>query len=636
MTLSKQLLFLLSTLLIIVFTANLLLSINNTRDYLVGEAEIHAQDTATSLGLSLSPYMVDDSDPVIETMMNAIFDRGYYQEIKLTNIDDQVLVKLTQQSDIEGVPDWFIQLIPIETISAASEISSGWNISGVVEVSLNPNYAYLKLYEQAKSSFLFFCAALLLSIILLLLILHFTLSSLKQINRMALDLAEGHFVHIDQLPWTTEVRNVTLSMNTMSKKVESIINSLNNKLEVVGNKLQIDDLTRLKNKTSFDTAIKQLISSENNRQAYLFLIKLDCLPVLVKELDNEEIDNFIHDFSTQIQQIVEQHECTELDVFRIMGSEFVVLANNIDLKQAEQLASALSNGFEQLAQGLDKNDIAHIGVVPVSSLSNTDMLLLAAKEAYEQALLIGANAYYIRTLDEPAKNIAEWKNIVFQIVETEAYQLSLVGSIKTMQSDQCLMQEAFIQVSDNNHDLPVAVFISIAEKYEKIVSLDKGVVLQLIEHIQQQQLKHAMAVNLSTRTIKNNDFRRWLEELLTHHQDLAGQLVFCFSAYAVAKEIAVYQDFIQFVHNLNAQVMIKRFDTHSLSSVHLKQLKPDYIRLTRDLGNNVAWDNEKKDFIETLKGIGDLLGIKILAESVIADEDCECLRTIGIEAASRQ
>ncbi len=635
MTLSKQLLLLLSTLLIIVFTVNLLLSINNARDYLVGEAEIHAQDTATSLGLSLSPYMVDETDPVIETMMNAIFDRGYYQEIKLTNIDDQELVKLTQQSDIEGVPGWFIELIPIETITAASEISSGWNISGVVHVSLTPDYAYLKLFQQAKSSFLFFCAALLLSIVLLLLILHFTLSSLKKINKMALEMADGHFVHIDELPWTTEVRNVTVSMNTMSEKLESVIKKLNFKLEDIGNKLQIDDLTGLKNKTSFDTAMKQLITNDKNLSAYLILIKLDCLSVLVKELENEAIDGFIHDFSSQIQQIVEQHEYAEAELFRILSSEFVVLANHINSQQVEQFASALSSAFEQLAQRFDKSDIAHIGIVPVNDLSDIETILLAAKEAYEQALLIGANAFYIRTLDEPAKNIEEWKKIVFHTVETEAFCLSAVGSVKNMQSDQCLMQEAFLQVSDDHKDLPVAVFISIAEKYEKIVSLDKGVMLQVIEYIQQQQLNHAMAVNLSTRTIKSNDFRRWLDELLSHHQTLAGQLVFSFSAYAVAKEISVYQDFIQFVHSLNALVMIKRFDSHSLASVHLKQLKPDYIRLTRDLGNNVAWDNEKRDFIETIKGFGDLLGIKILAESITTDEDCECLRTIGIEAASR-
>ena len=87
MSLSKQLLILISALFLMIFSVNFVLSVNNIRDYLEGESQIHAQDTATSLGLSLSPYMVDNKDPVIEMMMNAIFDRGYYKEIQLVDVN---------------------------------------------------------------------------------------------------------------------------------------------------------------------------------------------------------------------------------------------------------------------------------------------------------------------------------------------------------------------------------------------------------------------------------------------------------------------------------------------------------------------------------------------------------------------
>ncbi len=635
MTLSKQLLLLLSALFIIIFSVNFLLSVNNTRDYLVGEAEIHAQDTATSLGLSLSPYMVDESDPVIETMMKAIFDRGYYQEIKLINVDDKELVRLSQQTDIEGVPDWFIQLIPIETITAVSEISSGWNISGVVHVSLNSNYAYLKLYQQAKTSLIFSLTTLIISIVLLLLILHFTLSSLKKINNMALGLAEGKFAQIESIPWTTEVRNITLSMNTMSEKIESVINKLNQKLDNVGNKLQKDDLTGLKKKTAFETDMKQLFTAEDDTDAFIFLIKLDSLPTLVKELGNESIDRFIIEFSEKLTELTEQAAYGELSVYRLVGSEFVLLAKKITQQQAEQLAHTLSNTFDQLGENYPRKDISHIGIVPFNPFSNTDAILLAAREAYEQALLVGSNAYAIRMNDKPAKTVAEWKNLVFDVVDREAYNLAVIGNVDDIKTSDCMMQEAFIHILENSKALPVAVFVSIAEKYEKIVGLDKGVVLKVIDHIQQQQLNHAMAINLSTRTIKNNDFRSWLATLLKQNQSIAGQLVFSFSAYAVAKDVHVYQEFIQFIHALNSTVMIKRFETQSLSAALLKELKPDYVRLSRDLGQGVAFDNEKQDFIETIKGIGDILDIKVLAENIRQQEDIDCLKAIGIMGLSR-
>jgi hypothetical protein len=91
MSLSKQLLILLTLLFFIIFSASFILSVGNIKNYLEVESEFHVQDTATSLGLSLSPHMVDERDPIIQTMMNAIFDRGYYKEMRLVNVDGEDL-----------------------------------------------------------------------------------------------------------------------------------------------------------------------------------------------------------------------------------------------------------------------------------------------------------------------------------------------------------------------------------------------------------------------------------------------------------------------------------------------------------------------------------------------------------------
>jgi len=150
MSLSKQLLLLISVIFIIVFSVNFILSIGNIKSYLEVESEVHVQDTATSLGLSLSPYMVDEKDPIIRTMMNAIFDMGYYKEMRLVDVDGNDLIKLTNTEQLSGVPTWLIDVMPMKVSTAVSEISSGWSISGTLYVTTNPGYAYLKLYEQGK------------------------------------------------------------------------------------------------------------------------------------------------------------------------------------------------------------------------------------------------------------------------------------------------------------------------------------------------------------------------------------------------------------------------------------------------------------------------------------------------------
>ena len=152
MSLFKQLLLLISAIFVVIFAVNFWTSVTNMRDYLVSESEIHAQDTATSLGLSLAPYIADPKDPLVERMMAAIFDRGYYKEIKLLDMEDKVMIAKSNPESYEGVPPWFIQWLPMKTASAMTEISSGWNLAGKLYVTINPGNSYQKLYAQAKKA----------------------------------------------------------------------------------------------------------------------------------------------------------------------------------------------------------------------------------------------------------------------------------------------------------------------------------------------------------------------------------------------------------------------------------------------------------------------------------------------------
>jgi len=634
MSLSKQLLFLISALFLIIFSLNFALSVNNIKGYLEGEAKIHAQDTATSLGLSLSSYMVNETDPVIETTMNALFDMGYYQEIKLVNVERKALVTLTNKAGLEGVPAWFIALLPMQTASAESEISAGWSIAGVVSVTLNPGYAYLKLYEQVVSSFYYSLIALLLSIALLLLVLRITLAPLKKINLMALEIANGHFTTINQLPWTTEVRNVTASMNKMSQKVETAIKALNTKLDGVAKKLQQDELTGLSKKTVFLTDMKQMFATDT--EAFIGLIKIDGLSSLTKELDEDAIDQFIKDFAEVLSHLSTKSDQGDISVYRFFGAEFALIIREVNLEQVAQIGLALSNAFAAMGERYHKPDIVHIGLTPFNPVASTESMLLAANEAYEQAQLIGANGYYVRSGDDQAKDIAQWKALVFDVVDQRRYQTDFIGQIDDLLTGSVLMQEAFTRVSDaQGETVAIGTFISIAEKFAKIVDLDKGVTEKVLAYLKSEQIEHALAINLSTRTIKNPDFRAWLLMQLKSNKAIAPQLVFSLSAYAVAKEVSVYKEFIDFVHKNHARVMIKRFEAQSMSSEVLKSLHPDFIRLSRDMSNGLTLDQGKQAFVETMQGIGELLDIVIFAENVQTDEDFNCLKRIAIAGASR-
>lgn len=634
MSLSKQLLILISALFLMIFSLNFTLSVNNIKDYLEGESKNHAQDTATSLGLSLSPYMTNNRDPLIKTMMSAIFDMGYYKEIRLVDAENNELVALSSDKPVEGVPNWFIDLLPMTSAVAESEISSGWNMSGVVYVTVNSGYAYLKLYEQAKSGLYYSIAAFLASIALLALLLRLTLASLSRINLLAQQISESRFETIEKLPWTREVRNVAASMNNMSHKIKTTIDALHGKLDHMGASLLRDDLTGLFKRAVFETDLKQLAMEDS--EAYVVLIKIDSLIDLVKEYDSVAIDQLLQAFAQILEKTADMAGDHAGKAYRFYGAEFALLLNIGALEQIETLVKTLCSEFSELGERYGKADLAHIGVVAFNPFETTESLLEAAHEAYEQAHLIGTNSYFIRTGDNFARDISTWKDLVFDCVDNKGYSVWYIGPITTFGSGALLMEEAFIQVHDKQGELvAIGPFISIAEKFAKIVDLDKGVIQIALEHIQQNHLEHAIAVNVSTRTIKNNDFRLWLEKLIKQNPAAAKQLVFSLSAYSVIKDIDAHLAFVENLHQWGARVMIKRFETQSMSADLIKRLKPDFIRLARDIGNGIDASPQKHAFVQTMQEISTLLEIAILAENVQSDKDFHSLQRIGIVGASR-
>ena len=107
MTLHRQLLLFTLVLCFFLFVGVWIYKLQTTRIFLQNQLEVHAQDTATSLALSLSPLIGEDDLAAVETMMNAIFDRGYYREIVFSDIEGTVVLKRVLPITVDGVPDWF-------------------------------------------------------------------------------------------------------------------------------------------------------------------------------------------------------------------------------------------------------------------------------------------------------------------------------------------------------------------------------------------------------------------------------------------------------------------------------------------------------------------------------------------------
>jgi EAL domain-containing protein (putative c-di-GMP-specific phosphodiesterase class I)/GGDEF domain-containing protein len=741
MSLSKQLYIIISFIFFIIFTGNFLISVKNTKEYLEVESATKAQDTATSLGMSIRPLIKQKDDPEIESIIRAISNSGFYKELRLedanftisqrelldssTHIDlidnwkitkvfvdpkfgkvekiesDAILNKKLEQLEnitnspdntfsinddtqlyryipsteyknggnitfeftavngdnkintfanitinkiifqekrdvkFEYVPSWFINLIKMDLEEKFSEISDGWNTAAIIYVSANPGDAYAKLYEQAKNSIIYSAIAFVLSIIFLFIFVQYLLKPLKRIEKLAKDIAQGNFRTISQLPWTTEIKNVAISMNDMSVKIENIINKLNKNLEQLSKKLSQDELTKLPLKSTFETDMKEMFIQKAN--GYVFNVRIDDLAQYAKKHTNSEVNKFIVEFANTLASLLEEKNLN-IKAYRFFGSEFVLLAKDCDYECAKKVCNLLKQKFELLSEEFEKKEIAHIGATPFNTFGTTPEMLQAANEAFEKAKLIGPNEFFIRDKADLSRDMEEWRDLVFDIIDNKLFNIDYINSAYDLTKDEkeIVMQEAFTHLKDKeNNDIPIGTFVSIAEKYEKIIDLDKAVISKVIEYINIHSIKHPITINLSINSICNNEFIIWLQKTITKHKEIAPLLAFSITAYAVAKDVEVFKKFCDYIHNSGSKIIVKRFETKFIPLDNLKDFNLDFIRLAREYTNEIQNDSSKQSFVESIQELSTLLNIKVIAENAKSDEEFDMIKKLHVYAASR-
>ncbi len=636
MSLLRQLIFAISLLFIGLLTANLMVSVYNARVYLAQQMQVQADDTATSLGLTISQAAQAKDLAQLNSMVDVIFDRGYYRRIIYRSLAGDSVVERQLPINIEGVPAWFIGLISLPEPSGRAEVVSGWYRLGELEVVAHPGYAYRDLWRVFNEQLWLFVITALLCCGLASLGLRYLLTPLKKVERQAEAICRREFPVQDDLPRTPELRRMVVAMNRMVTKIKAMFQEQVELSESLHYQSFRDSITGLSNRRDFDARFEAYIRSERGGGAgALLLLQVSQLQSLNEDQGRDTGDQCLRSVAESLEGALASYEGAI--VSRRSGADFCVFVPGLTQDDAEQLAAHVfdtvkSNGWFAADHGLD----IHLGLAYSQEVTLDNQLLAQADLSLRQAQhrdSEGWNAYIPE--EESIAEIhgaGDWQALLQQALEERRVELHYQPVVAA--DDQSLLHvEVLCRLRVGESVITAGVFWPMVERFRLSASMDQLVIEQLLDDICGKSGDLQFCINLSPNSVREPGFVDWLLTSLDHRREVVNRLTFELPEASLESAEVEIRSFAEQLFARGAGLSLDHFGLraqalHRMQSLPLASLKVDS-SFVRHIDRNA----DNRFFVKSLVQIAHSCDIKILAEGVETQEEWKQLQSLGLDGA---
>ena len=632
MTLFKQLILGISLLFLILLAGVEAIHLANSRTQLQDQLASQAQDAATSLALRLATLKSLDDRALVETLINPVFDRGYFREIRVVAAGGETVVRKVLPAAQGEVPAWFTQMFPVDAPGAQSLVSAGWRELGRVVVVSHPNFAYQQLWHTGVQTIAWLLLLYAFAIAAAVGFVAMLLRPLRDIERAAAAIGEREFRTIDFVPHARELARVVAAMNGMSGRIRQILAEDSERAEGLRREAFIDPVTALYNRRGFHRQLQSLIQSKGDVfSGALALIEINQFGEFNAQAGYQRGDEVLALLGAVIAKAGEGLPMVR---GRLGGAGFAYAAINISAANLEELVRGVCSrvGMVLAEQGLDARLHYHCGATRhEGALPEFSSLLASADHALQRAREKGDNQYEIEQFDAlTVEGSQAWRALVERSIEEDRIAL-FSQDVLGIPGRQPLHAEITVRMKrDDGEPIPAAQFLPMAARHGLIARLDCRVVERVLEILARGPATMMMAVNISARTVADPDAVRRLLALLDARPGLANRLTFEMTEFGALREWTLAKRFSSEVRRRGARFALDNFGMLQESLMLVHALRPHYIKLSPGYSRELAANEDCRFLVESLVRIATSLNIAIYAQAVEDEALVPALAALGI------
>lgn len=407
-----------------------------------------------------------------------------------------------------------------------------------------------------------------------------------------------------------------------------------------------DALTGLVNRGSFDRKLDELLQEARitGRIHCMLYLDLDQFKIVNDTCGHVAGDDLLR----QIASTLASHVRSGDTLARLGGDEFGVLLSACNETVAQRIANEMRQAILDFRFTWNDKTFSigvSIGVVTINAQSEgVESVLSAADAACYAAKDCGRNQVHLYQphVGEAAQRQGEmrWVSRLHAALDEERFRLYVQPIVPVEPtSGKQGHHEVLIRMQDEDGKLvPPGDFIPAAERYGLMPKIDRWVVAQVFRLIKSQyplleERGYRFAINLSGGSVNDEDTLLFIGEMMSEYRIPPGMVCFEITETAAIANIASANYFIRTLKQAGCLFSLDDFGSGLSSFAYLKNLPVDYLKIDGAFVRDLADDPVDFAMVQAINQVGQVMGLRTVAEFVENERILERLRVIGVDFA---
>jgi EAL domain-containing protein (putative c-di-GMP-specific phosphodiesterase class I)/GGDEF domain-containing protein len=626
MSLIRQIWLLLAATVLLAFAGGVAVTADTTRNTLQDQLRLKNADNATALALVLSQQKGEPASMAL--LMSAQFDTGFFRSIRFVPAGGGTGFERRAQAEPLHAPQWFAELLPIESAPGVAQVSDGWRALGAVEVVSHVAYAHDELWRGTLRSALALALVGVLAALAAMPLVARIRRPLEQTVAQARSLERGEYVTVPE-PAVPELQRLSRAMNSMVARIKVAFEGQAAQVEGLRRQAQCDPATGLANRAHFLSRFAAALAAEDHPAAGgLVLLRLSQLADLNRALGRETADRLILAVAQVLQEYAQR--VPGCIAGRLNGSDFAVCLPAPGV--AGETAQTLTNTLRAMLAAFGPQATLCAGAVELVAGPAMAQHLGAADEALARAESQGPFSVELVSPEQAQTGrLGEgaWRQRLHQAIvdgRLELGRFPVLAPAGQVLHFECPLR---VQIDAAGAYEAAARWLPLALRARLTATLDERAAALALAEIRRDG--QPRCVNIALASLADSGFPARLRALVGSHPREARSLWVEVTESAAAERFDLVQELGRQLRPAGVKLGLEHAGERLSRIERLFELGLDYVKLDATVGQGVGSDEARGAYLRGLVVLLRSLSLQIIVEGIHSDADANTLWACGVD-----